>query len=86
MYVFASVYVQTQTHNTHTHTHICTYAYVFVVCTHNPFKQKHSLAIVRTHWEAMFMPCYEMERRAPRSTIGGTIRVYTYMVYKQRRV
>lgn len=34
----------------HLHIRIC--VCVFLVCTHNPFKQKHSLAIVRTHWEA----------------------------------
>lgn len=70
----------TQTH-IHSHTYVC-------VC----FSSAHTTRLNRNIcWQlctlierrAMFMPCYEMERRAP-ATIGGTIRM-GYGVYKQSR-
>lgn len=67
--------------NTLIHTHMC-------VC----FSSAHTTRLNRNiRWQlcalierrAMFMPCYEIERRAP-ATIGGTIRM-GYGVYMQCR-
>lgn len=64
----------------HSHIRIC--VCVFLVCTHNPFKQKHSLAIVRTHWEAGNVYAMLWNRKtSPRDNWGHD----SYGVYMQCR-
>lgn len=72
MYVFASVSVQHRLKYTYTYAYVCV-----------SFSSAHTTRLNRNiRWQlcalierrAMFMPCYEIERRAP-ATIGGTIRI-----------